>query len=85
MIVDNENDKDNTLCIALLYRYCTHTFAQIFMIVQLIVLLFISLVSFKIINSRSHNVFLHYYVTVRPSARRAKAYCRICLVGRQEK
>jgi len=23
-IVDNENDKDNTLCIALLYRYRTH-------------------------------------------------------------
>jgi len=30
MIVDNESDKNNTLCIALLYRYRTHTFAQIF-------------------------------------------------------
>jgi len=28
--VDNESDKDNTLCIALLYQYRTHTFAQIF-------------------------------------------------------
>jgi len=24
MIVDNESDKDNTLCIVLLYRYRTH-------------------------------------------------------------
>jgi len=32
MIVDNESDTDNTLYIALLYRYRTHThtFAQIF-------------------------------------------------------
>jgi len=30
MIVDNESDKDNTLCIALLYRYRTHILAQIF-------------------------------------------------------
>jgi len=29
-IVDNESHKDNTLCIALLYRYRTHTFTQIF-------------------------------------------------------
>jgi len=48
------------LCITLLYRYHTRTFAQIFVIVQFIVLLFISLVSFKIINSWSHNVLLHY-------------------------
>jgi len=41
MIVDNESDENNTLCIALLYRYRIHrlTFTQIFMIVQLIVLL----------------------------------------------
>jgi len=29
-IVDNESDKDNLFCIALLYRYRTHTFTQIF-------------------------------------------------------
>jgi len=30
MIVNNKSDKDNTLCIVLLYRYQTHIFAQIF-------------------------------------------------------
>jgi len=29
-MVDNESDKDNTLYIALSYRYRTHTFTQIF-------------------------------------------------------
>jgi len=29
-IVDNESDKDNTFCIALLHQYRTHTYTQFF-------------------------------------------------------
>jgi len=61
-IVDNESGKDNTLCIALLYRYPTHTHIRTNLHDHIVdrTSLFISLVSFKIINSRSHNVLLYY-------------------------
>jgi len=66
--MSNESDK-NTLCIALLYRYGTHirtNFHDIF--IQLIVLLFIFLVSFKIINLRSHNRSLFCIIKIWANA-----------------
>jgi len=46
--------------IALLYQYRTHIRTNFHDRIVDRTSLFISLINFKIINSKSHNVFLHY-------------------------
>jgi len=58
MIVDNKSDKDNTLCIALPISHI-HIRTNVYDPIVDRTSLFISLVSFKIINSRSYSVLLH--------------------------